>query len=151
MAVHLAARYAGGGYLEIGVGDGGTILTLMDKYDRLVGTHLSAVRVRLLQLLFETNSKVQILQNNLEVDGPLFKEESDTAAMVDVIEHIVDPIGALREIHRVLKPNGRLIVHTPNIAKWTRRVKLLAGYFPSTASRREGAAMLRQEDPHGFA
>jgi SAM-dependent methyltransferase len=36
------------------------------------------------------------------------------AAMLNVIEHIVDPMGALQEIHRVLKPNSRLISHTPN-------------------------------------
>lgn len=148
IAVQLAARDAGGSYLEIGVGDGGTLLTLLDKYDYLVGADLSAVRVKQLELLFRGNSKVTALQNNLEVDGLPFEEETfDTAAMVDVIEHIVDPIGALREICRVLKPTGRLIIHTPNIAKWTRRVKLLAGYFPSTASLREGLLCYNRENP----
>src|SRR3989442_12039362 len=84
MAVYLAARNAGGKYLEIGAGDGGTLLTLMDMYDRLVGTDLSAVRVREMQFLFQHNSKVQVLQNNLEVDGlPFADEEFDTAAILD--------------------------------------------------------------------
>jgi SAM-dependent methyltransferase len=139
LAVSVASRQPGGRYLEIGAGDGGTILPLVDLYDELVGTDLSSVRTREMQLLFQHNPRVQILQNNLEVEGlPFGMNQFDTVAMIDVIEHLVDPIGALIEIHRVLKPNGRLIVHTPNIAKWTRRVRLLAGYFPSTASYQEG-------------
>ncbi len=148
VAVHLAARNAGGAYLEIGAGDGGTLLTLLDKYERLVATDLSAVRVREMQLLFQGNSRVEIVHNNLEVDGLPFADNMfDTTAMVDVIEHIVDPIGALKEIQRVLKPNGRLIIHTPNIAKWTRRLKLLAGYFPATASLQEGLLCYDQKKP----
>jgi len=148
MAVYHAARQARGSYLEVGAGDGSTILALMEKYDRFVATDLSEVRVRQMQLLFRANSKVQVLENNVEVDGLPFPEgEFDTAAMVDVIEHVVDPIGVLGEIHRVLKPEGRLIILTPNIAKWTRRVKLLAGYFPSTASLREGLLHYDRSSP----
>jgi ubiquinone/menaquinone biosynthesis C-methylase UbiE len=139
MAVYHATKQAGGQYLEIGAGDGGTILALIEKYDGLVATDLSEVRVRQMQLLFQGNPRVQVLQNNVEVDGLPFADDTfETAAMVDVIEHVVDPIGVLKEIRRVLRTKGRLIVLTPNIAKWTRRLKLLAGYFPSTASLQEG-------------
>jgi SAM-dependent methyltransferase len=137
--VAIAARFRGGSYLEIGAGEGGALLSLLDCYERLVGTDLSPVRARQMQLLFAQNPKVEILINNVEQGGLPFPDSSfDTAAMVAVIEHMVEPIGVMREIHRVLKPGGRAIIDTPNIAKWTRRLKLLAGYFPSTASLQEG-------------
>ena len=38
----------------------------------------------------------------------------DTVIMADVIEHVYDPIASMKEIHRVMKHNGTLILTTPN-------------------------------------
>ncbi len=37
----------------------------------------------------------------------------DVVIMLHVIEHLPDPMATLREIHRVLKPQGRLVLETP--------------------------------------
>src|SRR5207244_3821228 len=39
----------------------------------------------------------------------------DRATCLEVIEHVIDPLQLLRELHRVLRPAGRLILTTPNI------------------------------------
>ena len=39
-----------------------------------------------------------------------------------VIEHMHDPIGFLRESLRLLKPGGKLVVTSPNVASWGHRV-----------------------------
>lgn len=38
----------------------------------------------------------------------------DVVTMLDVIEHLVDPLDVLRRIHRALRPGGELVVYTPN-------------------------------------
>ena len=38
----------------------------------------------------------------------------------------------------LLRPGGFVYLDTPNVAKYTRRAKLLFGHFPATASHREG-------------
>jgi SAM-dependent methyltransferase len=62
----------------------------------------------------------------------------DVIVMVALIEHLIDPIAALGRMHALLAPEGVLYVDTPNVAKWTRRLKLACGRFPSTASVDEG-------------
>ncbi len=80
-------------------------------------------------------------------------ERARSVVMTAVIEHLVDPLAVLKTVRRILKPSGRLILCTPNIAKWTRRVKLLFGFFPSTASFREGLLRHDRKSPvtwHGL-
>jgi len=41
-------------------------------------------------------------------------EEFDVVTMWDVIEHLTDPLAELREVNRILKPGGIVLVDTPN-------------------------------------
>jgi SAM-dependent methyltransferase len=43
-------------------------------------------------------------------------EYADVVCMVHVIEHMHEPLNTLRECCRILKPNGRLLIATPNSA-----------------------------------
>jgi 2-polyprenyl-3-methyl-5-hydroxy-6-metoxy-1,4-benzoquinol methylase len=40
-------------------------------------------------------------------------ESTDVLVMLHVIEHVPNPVATLREIHRVLKPGGHLVLETP--------------------------------------
>jgi SAM-dependent methyltransferase len=44
---------------------------------------------------------------------PLEDATFETALLSEVIEHLESPLDALREVHRLLTPGGRLIVTTP--------------------------------------
>ena len=47
-------------------------------------------------------------------DTPLASNAYDLAASFETIEHVPDATGLVAELHRVLKPGGRLVISTPN-------------------------------------
>jgi SAM-dependent methyltransferase len=42
---------------------------------------------------------------------PLESESFDSVFCINVLDHTFNPMGVLRELHRVLKPGGRLVLH----------------------------------------
>lgn len=59
---------------------------------------------------------------------PFADGEMDVVVFGEVLEHMTnDPMHALREIARVLKPGGRLVLTTPNVARIENVVALLEG------------------------
>ena len=47
-------------------------------------------------------------------DIPISDASVDTVISCETIEHVVEPMKAMREVHRVLRPGGRLLLTTPN-------------------------------------
>jgi len=59
------------------------------------------------------SSAVHVRVHDLEDPLDWLADESmDQAVMALVLHHLADPVSALREIHRTLKPGGRLVVST---------------------------------------
>ncbi len=61
---------------------------------------------------------------------PVADGSVDLVILSEVIEHLPDSDAALRELHRVLRPGGGLVLTTPNLAGWLNRVQLVLGYQP---------------------
>ncbi len=59
----------------------------------------------------------------------------DAIVAGEIIEHVFDTDLFLKKIHRLLKPQGRLILTTPNIASLPRRILLLLGKNPLIDNR----------------
>lgn len=66
---------------------------------------------------------------NTENDPFPFESSSfDVVVFCEIIEHLLmDPAAVLREIKRVLKPNGKLILSTPNVARLENVLRLAVG------------------------
>lgn len=66
---------------------------------------------------------------NVENDSfPYSDAEFDVVIFAEIIEHLLnDPCAVLREIKRVLKPGGTLILTTPNVARLENVARLISG------------------------
>jgi 2-polyprenyl-3-methyl-5-hydroxy-6-metoxy-1,4-benzoquinol methylase len=58
------------------------------------------------------------------------KDGYDLVVFLEVLEHLVDTDLAIKNIHGLLKPDGVLVLSTPNLAAWYNRVLLLLGFQP---------------------
>lgn len=54
----------------------------------------------------------------------------DLVLFFDVIEHLAATDKAIKNIHKMLKPNGMMLLTTPNLAAWYNRLLLLLGFQP---------------------
>ncbi|MCT2584975.1 class I SAM-dependent methyltransferase [Actinophytocola gossypii] len=106
----LRQHCAGALVLEAGCGEGygadllaedATLVVGLD-YDALTAAHVARAYPR-----------VRALRGNLAA-LPVRDATVDVVANLQVIEHLWDQAGFLRECHRVLRPGGRLLVTTPN-------------------------------------
>jgi SAM-dependent methyltransferase len=80
---------------------------------------------------------LDIVQGDLETPLNFETGSVDWVLCLDVLEHLVNPLGLMTEIHRILRPRGKVIVNVPNHFDLSGRVKLLFGcdldvhnYFP---------------------
>jgi glycosyltransferase involved in cell wall biosynthesis len=74
---------------------------------------------------------------NCEVDRFPYADESlDTVICCELLEHLQkDPMHMMSEIHRVLKPNGTLVLTTPNAVSIRSLRAILAGVHPNLFSK----------------
>jgi SAM-dependent methyltransferase len=136
----LLDRFHGGSLLEIGAGNGLLARSLLEAalpIRSYVTTEVSRSRLRGLERSL-TDTRVRVCELDVEQPGDEHADGYDAVVMLALIEHLFDPLRAMCKVRAMLRPGGFVYVDTPNIAKWTRRLKLVAGRFPSTASRDEG-------------
>lgn len=68
-------------------------------------------------------------------DLPFMASSFDAVSMLMVLEHVFNPFHAVRELRRVCKPEGIVIISVPNLASIRHRLGLLFGLFPITSAR----------------
>jgi SAM-dependent methyltransferase len=126
--------------LELAAGDGRVGLALLATRRDLGGyllTEFAQPRIDALRRLEAIDPRITVRYCDAE-QVEIEPGSADAIVMIALVEHLVDPIRSLRRIHHCLAPGGMVYLDTPNIAKWTRRVRLALGRFPSTASVDEG-------------
>jgi ubiquinone/menaquinone biosynthesis C-methylase UbiE len=120
-----------GSVLDIGCGQGDLLAQLSPRAQTVVGTDLVDVMVETARANLRDYANVRVLAAPAE-DLPFPDQSIDAAILADVIEHLLEPIGCLKEIRRVLKPGGLLVITTPNApieARWKRLDRVLNAPF----------------------
>ncbi|MDB9444999.1 class I SAM-dependent methyltransferase [Anabaena sp. CS-542/02] len=66
---------------------------------------------------------------NIESDiFPFNDQQFDVILFCEILEHLLmNPVGVLKEIKRILKPNGALILTTPNVSRLENVARMMAG------------------------
>ena len=63
---------------------------------------------------------------------PLEPASFDAIVCGDLVEHLRDPRTTLERLRPLLRPDGRLVLSTPNVANWAMRLSLLGGRWRYT-------------------
>lgn len=132
--------FKGGDVMELGSGDGEVAKALLRRIPSIRSYTLGDIslpRVERVREALADPRASSLLLNAEQVDEEAVAR-FDAVIMIALIEHLIDPLGAMRQIRRSIKPGGFVYIDTPNIAKYSRRLKLMAGYFPATSALNEG-------------
>lgn len=112
------AGAAGGTLVDVGCGSGNLLSHLRGHFSRLVG--VDAVRYGALP------AEAEFAQADLNaVRWPLREACADVVAAVEVIEHLENPRAFVRELVRLAKPGGLVVITTPNQHSFLSLVTLL--------------------------
>lgn len=110
-AYHQAKPFIKGNLLELGCGEGRGVELLAPLADSYVGID------KIKSIIDRLKEKYPDFTFMDGVFPPFpFEDNSfDTIVTFQVIEHVKDDEGFIKEIHRVLKPGGQALITTPNI------------------------------------
>jgi SAM-dependent methyltransferase len=113
--------------LDAPCGDGALAATLRRAGYAAYGVDIGASGARLLGPAYQDAN----LNGRLPFDDTSF----DVVFSIEGIEHLEDRYRYVRELHRVLKPGGTLILTTPNIVSLRSRVRFFGSGFYHRDSR----------------
>jgi SAM-dependent methyltransferase len=108
------APHVGQRVLEAGSGTG-TLTRYLSSRRRLVAVDVDDHYVTLLSGRYADRPNVRVMRLDLSADAwpDLTDERIDTVVSTNVLEHVRDDEGALRRLHGLLVPGGRLVLLVP--------------------------------------
>jgi methionine biosynthesis protein MetW len=114
-------------FIDLGCDDGSLTLDAAKKIDTrsVFGLEKSP------ESLADCKKKgIRVIVGDLDQGIPIKSNSFDIILSNQVIEHVCNTDLLLREMHRILKPDGYTIISTNNMSSWTNIIALLLGKQP---------------------
>jgi 2-polyprenyl-3-methyl-5-hydroxy-6-metoxy-1,4-benzoquinol methylase len=108
--------------LDMPCGDGTLTSILAPSFERVVCLDASSKHLALAREKLPSAEIIESLIEDFETT-----ERFDTITMINILEHVVDPVQILRKASSLLSDNGVLLVHVPNAVAINRRLAVLMG------------------------
>ena len=103
------AEKAKGNVLDIGCNDGLIDLHIKNRVDKITGVDISKNLVDIAK-----SRKINAFVCDAENLSPLYRKSFDTVMILETLEHLENPSKCLKEIKKVLKKDGRLLLTVPS-------------------------------------
>ncbi len=114
--------------LDVGCSSGYLARPLTERGVRVVGVELDPEAADEARAVCE-----DVVVGDVEtMELPFEAGSFDVVLCGDLIEHLRDPGSALARLRPFLRPGGRLVLTTPNVANWAMRLSLLGGRWRYT-------------------
>jgi 2-polyprenyl-3-methyl-5-hydroxy-6-metoxy-1,4-benzoquinol methylase len=124
----LHAVGTGGRVLDVGCSSGYLAEPLSRRGCTVVGVELDPDAAREAERWCE-----RVFVGDVEtMELPLDPGSFDVVVCGDIVEHLRDPGAVVARLRPLLRPGGRLVVSTPNVANWAVRLSLLGGRWRYT-------------------
>ena len=98
--------------IEVGPGSGIYVPILAQLYDEVVALDIEQVYLNHVSHLTGIHQNLVLKIDDITASS-LPSETFDLVLCTEVVEHIPDSLSALREMHRLLRPGGTLVLSTP--------------------------------------
>jgi 2-polyprenyl-3-methyl-5-hydroxy-6-metoxy-1,4-benzoquinol methylase len=131
--------------LEIGVGHGTLLQAAQAVGFEVVGCDLSRAICHHVETTFNISMHCKPL-SSIAGNG-IF----DVIVMNHVLEHVNDPVAMLRDVKRLLVPNGIVHIAVPNVACWEARLSGWNSYEPYHLSYFQPSTLQRAVDDSGLS
>lgn len=124
--VSIIKKLSPGLLLDVGCSDGEWAKYWIYRGWRAFGVDVNSQNVEIAKKKGVQAAVLDLNKDNLPFDSNFF----DLIFAGEIIEHLIDTDGFLRELHRCLKPQGHLLLTTPNLASFENRIRILLGRYP---------------------
>jgi len=103
--------------LDVGCGDGFLTKEMARRYDKVVGVDGAKDKIE-----FARKNAPEVEFHTSLFENFEYYEKFDSIIMINILEHVDDPVYFLKKARELLTPHGEVIIFVPNALSLNRRV-----------------------------